>query len=131
MHSRHFFLAATLSITACSRATSAPIEVSAGQSVQLAEGASASVAAVRVRFAGANDSRCPSDVVCVTAGDAAIILELGGWGDPRTDTLFLARSPRSARYGAFRFEAVELVPYPVSQGPRSPKTLTLRVLTTE
>ena len=122
-----------LSAGACSRATSAPIEVVPGQSVQLPEGASAVVSsdAVRVRFVGAGDSRCPSDVVCITAGDAVIVLALAGAGAERTDTVYLSRPPRSVRYGAYRFEAVDLQPYPVSQGPRASKTLTLRVLKAE
>ena len=133
MYGHHLVLASLVSVAACSRATSAPVEVVAGKSVQLAEGSSASVNAdaVRVRFVGANDSRCPSDVVCVTAGDAAIILELSGAGVARTDTVYLARTPRSSSYGTFRFEAADLQPYPVSQGTRPARTLTLRVLKAE
>ena len=133
MYGHHLALASLISVAACSRATSAPVEVMAGQSVQLAEGQSASVNrdAVRVRFVGANDSRCPSDVVCVTAGDAAILLALSGAGATRTDTVYLVRTPRSTSYGTFRFEAVDLQPYPVSQGIRPARTLTLRVLKSE
>ena len=133
MYGHHLVLASLVSVAACSRATSATVEVVAGQSVQLAEGSSASVNAdaVRVRFVGANDSRCPSDVVCVTAGDAAIILELRGAGAARADTVYLVRTPRSTSYGTFRFEAVDLQPYPVSHGTRPARTLTLRVLKAE
>lgn len=118
--------------TACSRATSAPAEIVPGQSIQLADGQSAQVSntTVVVQFLGANDSRCPSDVVCVTAGDAAIALSFTGAGAQRSDTLYLVRTPRSANYGSYRFEAVDLLPYPTSRGQTAPRRFTVRVATT-
>ena len=116
-------------LTACSRATSAPADVKVGQSIQLAEGQSAMVSntSVVVQFVSANDSRCPSDVVCVSAGEAVISLSLAGAAASRTDTVRLVKQPRAVTYGGFVFEATDLQPYPKSTGPVSTKTLTLRI----
>ena len=123
------FMASIALLTACSRATSAPADVKAGQSIQLAEGQSAMVSntSVVVQFVSANDSRCPSDVVCVSAGEAVISLSLAGAAASRTDTVRLVKQPRAVTYGGFVFEATDLQPYPKSTGPVSTKTLTLRI----
>ena len=123
------FIASISLLAACSRAASAPADVKAGQSILLAEGQSATVSnsTVVVRFVSANDSRCPSDVVCVSAGEAVISLSLAGAAASRTDTVRLVKQPRAVTYGGFVFEATDLQPYPKSTGPVSTKTLTLRI----
>ena len=123
------FIASIALLAACSRAASAPADVKAGQSIVLAEGQSAMVSSstVVVRFVSANDSRCPSDVVCVSAGEAVISLSLAGAGAGRTDTVRLVKQPSAVTYGGFVFEATDLQPYPKSTGPVSTKTLTLRI----
>ncbi len=116
--------------TACSHASTAPREANPGDTIGVAVGESVAVRSsnVRVLFVGASDSRCPSDVVCVTAGDAAIVLAFSGNTGARTDTLYLVRSPKTLTYGGFRFEAADLSPYPRSTGTPPSPTLTLRVL---
>ena len=116
---------------ACARATSAPADVKAGQSILLSEGQSARVSNsnVVVQFVAANDSRCPSDVVCVSAGEAVIALALSGAGASRTDTVRLVKQPSAVTYGGYVFDALDLQPYPRSQGPVPAKALTLRVST--
>jgi hypothetical protein len=115
-------------VAACSRATSAPSDVSPGQSIQLAEGdyARVSSSTILLQFVRANDSRCPSDVVCVSAGEALIAITFNGAGAERTDTLRLMK-PNTATYGGYVFEATDLQPYPKSQGQIPGRTLTLRV----
>ncbi len=122
-------IAAAVSIAACAGLTSAPRDVAVGQSVELGVGATANVTpgSVRVQFTGVNDSRCPSDVVCVTAGDAVIVVAFSGAGDDRVDTLYLVKTPRSATYGGYRFDAVDVHPYPKTSGQQSDKTLVLKV----
>jgi hypothetical protein len=130
VHIRSILLmAATLAAGACSRGTTAPRETEPGQSIDLDVGETVAVrnTSVQVRFFGANDSRCPSDVVCVTAGDAVIFLTLSGMSQERTDTLYLVRQPKNVVYGGFRFEATALQPYPKSSGTRPSPVLTLRV----
>ena len=106
------FMASIALLTACSRATSAPADVKVGQSIQLAEGQSAMVSntSVVVQFVSANDSRCPSDVVCVSAGEAVISLSLAGAAAGRTDTVRLVKQPHAVTYGGFVFEALDLQP---------------------
>jgi hypothetical protein len=122
-------IAAAVSVAACAGITSAPRDVSVGQSVELSIGETANVTpgSVRVQLAGINDSRCPSDVVCVQAGDAMIILALSGAGADRVDTLYLVKPPKSVSYGGYRFEALDVQPYPKSSGQQPSKTLVLKV----
>ena len=122
-------IAAAISLAACAGATSAPRDVAVGQTVELSVGETANVTpgSVRVQFAGVNDSRCPSDVVCVQAGDAMIILAFSGGGADRVDTLYLVKPPKSVNYGGYRFEAQDVQPYPKSSGQQASKTLHLKV----
>lgn len=120
----------TIVASSCAGSASAPTDAGPGQPLQLAVGEAVTVSGSteRVRLIGVNDSRCPSDVVCVTAGDAAIALELSGAGAARSDTIYLVRQPRSVRYGAYRFGAVDVQPFPRSQNPRhSNSTVTLSI----
>ena len=114
---------------ACSQAISAPIDARIDQPIEIPLGETARVenSTVAVRFTGASDSRCPSDVVCVRAGEAAITLLLSGAGAERTDVVYVGKEPKATSYGTYRFEAVDLVPYPRSQGQGTDKTLTLRI----
>ena len=129
MNTRRLLATTLLALAACSRATSAPTEARVDQTVDLVAGEAAQVeqSAVIVRFVGVNDSRCPSDVVCVSAGEAVITLLLSGAGADRTETVYLLREPKAVTYGGYRFEAVGVAPYPKSTGQSGTRTLTLRV----
>jgi hypothetical protein len=122
-------IASTLSVAACAAITSAPRDVAVGQSVELSIGGTANVTpgSVRVQLAGVNDSRCPSDVACVQAGDAMIVLAFNGGGADRVDTLYLVKQPKGVNYGGYRFDALDVQPYPKSTGQQAPKTLVLKV----
>jgi hypothetical protein len=118
----------------CSRSTStAPVEVRPGQSLPLKQGDAAQVhgTPVIVRIAGINESRCPSDVVCIQAGDAAVVLELSGAGGERTDTLYLRRQPHGVTYGAYRFDLADVQPYPISTRRDVAQVATLRLSSAE
>lgn len=57
------------------------------------------------------DSRCPTDVTCITAGDAMVILVLTGDAD-RTDTLHTGRSlRRETTYAGHRVTLTDVRPY--------------------
>jgi hypothetical protein len=81
---------------------------------RLAYGKEATVAGtdIRIRFdALLEDSRCPTNVQCVWAGNARIVLRFEGdtrAGEKR-DTLSLLLEPRTVQYGGFviRFESLE------------------------
>ena len=123
-------IAAALSVAACAGVTSAPRDVAVGQSVALSVGETANVTpgSVRVQLTGINDSRCPMDVVCVHMGDAMIVLAFKGGGADRVDTLSLTKQPKVvAVYGGYRFEAMDVQPYPRSSGQPPTKVLTLKV----
>ena len=73
---------------------------------------------LRIRFiAVENDSRCPSDVTCVWAGNAAVQLQLGTGRGSKTVTLNTSKSPSfvgETEYHGFKVKLVDLSPYPRS-----------------
>lgn len=73
---------------------------------------------LRIRFVAVeNDSRCPSDVKCVWAGNAAVQLQLGTGTGSKTVTLNTSKSPSFAgetEYRGYKVELVDLRPYPRS-----------------
>jgi hypothetical protein len=75
------------------------------------------------------DSRCPSDVTCVWAGDAAIRLRIGHPSFSGDTTLHTTTTPRATTIGGVRIEVVGLRPTPVSNLPIDPKAyrVTLRL----
>jgi hypothetical protein len=91
-----------------------------GSEFKLGAGRSATLdgGSLRVRFARvASDSRCPVDVNCVWAGNAEILVEVGGrgWRGRRTlrlDTDARARGASEVRYGRYTLRLVGLSPQP-------------------
>ena len=89
-------------------------KVRAGQVVTLDGGG------LRLRFARvASDSRCPEDVNCVWAGNAEVLVEVGGkgWRGKRTLTLDTnAGAPRASEvgYGRYTLRLVGLSPRPLA-----------------
>ena len=73
---------------------------------------------LRIRFmAVENDSRCPKDVTCVWAGNAAAQFQLGTGRSSKTVTLNTSKSPSFANeieYHGYKVKLVELSPYPRS-----------------
>ncbi len=73
---------------------------------------------LRIRFVAVeNDSRCPSDVTCVWAGNAAVQLQLGTGRGSKTVTLNTSKSSSFAgetEYQGYKVKLVELSPYPRS-----------------
>lgn len=65
-----------------------------------------------------SDSRCPTDVVCVWQGDAAMLFRLDGENDesPTTvDTLHTELQPRALTHLGFTVRVTKLEPYPHSR----------------
>lgn len=112
--------------SACSRATSGPGDV-ADRQIALAEGESARVSNTVVQLVSLQDSRCPSDVVCITAGDVVIVLAFTGVDGFRTDTLRLTAEPRVTTYAGLAFQPTDVAPYPNTKARAASTTLTLRV----
>ena len=110
---RFRMLAAGLLVSCASTLT----QVASGSDFELEPGKTVQLAGtgVRVTFLEvASDSRCPVDVVCVTAGDAEIRLSVVGEGEDRTVSLHTMQEPRGATIGAVRLELTGLVPSPRS-----------------
>ena len=84
---------------------------------------------VRIVFVDVpSDSRCPSQVVCIWAGDAAVVLQSaysGGW--PFADTLHTTLEPRTAEKAGYRITLLDLSPYPAQPEPIPPDAYALRV----
>jgi hypothetical protein len=74
-----------------------------------------------------NDSRCPLDVVCVSAGDAEVRLSVVGEGEDRTVSLHTMQEPRSATVGAVRLELTGLAPSPRSTVTMPPAEYRARI----
>lgn len=109
------------------------VQVSAGQDFQLTAGQSGRVndtpITVMFRSVGA-DSRCPSDVQCVWAGDAVINLGLTSTTTASQEVgIHTTLDPRFADYAGYRVKVVGLAPVPKSGStiPGPTYVVTLRV----
>ncbi len=87
---------------------------------------------LRIKFtAVANDSRCPSDVTCVWAGNAAVKLELNGRGQGSSVTLNSSKAGQfvcEAAYQGYKVKLVELSPYPRSNRKIIPRDYRVTLL---
>ena len=87
---------------------------------------------LRIRFVTVeNDSRCPSDVTCVWAGNAAVRLQLGTGKGSKTVTLNTSKSPSfvgETEYHGYKVKLVELGPYPRSDRKIAPRDYTATLL---
>jgi hypothetical protein len=108
--------------------------VAVGEPFLLALGESVDVArtTIRVGFSSVEqDSRCPSGVTCVWAGNARIAVELRSTTAPsrRLELNTNSRFHRAAEYEGLIVTLLELEPYPESGVPRQPAAYraTLRV----
>lgn len=76
-----------------------------------------------------NDSRCPSDVVCVWAGkaDVTIRMEKPVEGELLLSTLDNGISHSTDTLGNFAFSLISIEPYPVSTKTIKPEDYTIRL----
>ena len=123
-----------LGLNGPARAGVAPDRAQAsGQDVAIAVGASVRVSKTDlvVHFDRVvNDSRCPSDVQCISAGDASVVVTAASDGAaPRRYELHTDDGAREAMHGSFRLTLISLKPVPSSTRPvpASAYVLTLRV----
>jgi hypothetical protein len=74
---------------------------------------------LRLGFMGVPaDSRCPTSVVCIWAGDGAAEIAYGlGMGPSYPDTLHTTLEPRSAEFAGYLITLLDLMPYPFTPGP--------------
>ena len=92
------------------------IQVQANRQFDLVVGQEARLegTAIVLRFGGvANDSRCPSDVQCVWAGNAVVGLSLRQGEGPATDaTLNTTLDPKITKFGGYTIKLLDLKPVP-------------------
>lgn len=97
-------------------------ELAVGERVDLSEQGAG------VQFVGVtSDSRCPSDVFCVWAGDAAIALRLTGVPSTLDTTLHTTVDPNTVQIGALTLSVINLTPTPVSTTPTDPTKYRVRL----
>jgi hypothetical protein len=119
MFYRKIAVAAALALGACSSNTQEPVNTNpvvvngeVGQTFELKAGQTAQVGSLLVLFRGVpQDSRCPSDVQCVWAGDATLRVELTvgrmAWTPYELHT---GVDPRSAKFRENTITVVDLKP---------------------
>ena len=102
-----------LFVMACSYVTPQAVEIVPGEEFALSVAESAALPGEGLlEFAQVvSDSRCPVDVQCVWAGDAVVALRASDVNDSATLTLHTG-GPRSASFGTWEIELVELRPLP-------------------
>jgi len=67
------------------------------------------------------DSRCPSDVVCVWAGQISIVIDVKSGGNSSQLTLALSGGQSQSRsFGNYSIKLVDVQPYPISTKKNSP-----------
>ena len=101
------------------------IQVEAGKVFDLAVGQEARIqgSPVTVRFRSvAEDSRCPSDVQCVWAGNAVVKISLSSGEGPNSESaLNTTLEPKATQYGGYTIRLVGVRPTPKS-GTKIPAT---------
>ena len=90
-----------------------------GERFALPYARTAAVADLHVSFAAVTtDSRCPRKVVCVWAGDAAIVLEVKHGAETRSVELHTTPPQTTGEAFGHRIELVSLDPYPEEPSER-------------
>lgn len=126
-------------LTVCGLACSTMTEPRLGDEFQLRVGEHAVLSDIGlwVAFLGVGwDSRCPLKVMCVWAGDAAVLVEIAPSpdfrsADSRTDTLHTHLDPKWLDFGSFELLLVRLDPYPETPSSISPEDYVATFLTVE
>lgn len=108
-------LGAITTVTACATAVDTAIVAEPGQSFSLPVGKTATVngTGVKITFTSVkDDSRCPTDVQCVWAGDAKVELKVERNGATETTILSLTPPNNETASGDLRIRFVGLLPVP-------------------
>lgn len=112
---------AVIAVASAACSTPEPLEqsgslqhVEAGDTIRLQYGGSAALgsAGARIVFSDVEaDSRCPTDVTCVWAGDAHVQIEaVSPDGTTRTLDLHTTLEPMAAEFAGYRIHLVEVSP---------------------
>ncbi len=111
--------ALSIAVMSCTSSPTEPVQEAAADGFNVRFGQTVTVAGTRISFTEINDSRCPKDVACVWAGDAAVTLESG------TERVVLHTNPQagstSGTLGGVTVTLADVRPEPVGSNP-PPKT---------
>ena len=103
-----------LSTVGCTSSPSEPVTAAANGTHTLRYGSTMTIAGKAITFTDVNESRCPKDVTCVWAGDAAVRLESGG------EVLVLhtngSAGPSEGKLAGLTITLIEVKPEPVGSG---------------
>lgn len=109
----------SIAFVSCTSSPTEPSHQEAADGFNVRFGQTVTVAGTRISFTEINDSRCPKDVACVWAGDAAVTLESG------SERVILHTNPQagstSGTLGGVTVTLTEVKPEPVGSNP-PPKT---------
>jgi hypothetical protein len=118
MNTRGFALVSMLSAAVsvgCARNPNQPGDLPLRQSVELRAGSSATLeGGLTIAFDRVtSDSRCPTNALCVWAGDAIVAVSLSqGSGGPAARELHTDARASEASYLAYSIKLLTLAPYP-------------------
>ena len=115
---RVIVLLAALAAAGCSSPTAPdavlgkPFSLKTGATAELPDGSQLTFARV------VNDSRCPIDAICITAGDAEISVQLRPpSGQVESRAMHTQPSGSQISYGSYTIALTELTPYPQASRP--------------
>ena len=77
-----------------------------------------------------SDSRCPSDVVCVWAGDGEIALKIEQSGKAAVAALHTTLEPKKTEWNGYTIQLVSLAPAPKSTAQIDPADYRAEILVT-
>src|SRR5206468_798477 len=112
---------AAFGVMACTSNPSAPGPIDARAVVAPGELVDIGPANATSRFQGVTtDSRCPSDVVCIQAGDAIVRIDVLMSGAPSSTYDLHVRDGQPVRHRDLTIAVENLSPYPISSRPIAP-----------
>ena len=126
-------LGAVTTLTACATAVDTAIVAEPGQSFSLPEGKTATVngTGVKITFTSVKtDSRCPTDVQCVWAGEAKIELSVSAGGAAETKIVSLTPPDNETTVGDTRIRFVGLLPVPRQADRDKPREYVAQLVVT-
>ena len=126
------FVICAMAVSGCDEKNTTGPSVPVNQQVTLAVGQTATIsgAGISIRcIAVPNDSRCPGNAICVTAGDATIVIEVLPPDAGRSQYDLHTADMKPVKHGGVTIALLQLDPYPFVARPIQPGDyrVTLRV----
>lgn len=116
--------------TSVSTSAAPPVDASLDDTLTLALGASSATSdgGLRVTFVElVSESRCPTDVVCVWQGDAAVKLSGTTKAGLIESTIHTGVDPRTMEVGGYQLRLLDVRPYPRQAPSTQAKSVVVRI----